>query len=344
MQTFGLPRHVTRGAALASRLCATERSDAAQRRDDILKRWQRVRDNGLSAAAAADAVGVSRATLYRWRNLRRSGRLAPQSRRPHTPRRPAWSPALVKAVHDMRADYPMWGKAKLTILLRRQGYGVCESTTGRILKRLVDKGTVAPVPTLRRKAPRAPRRSRPHARRLPKGRKPTAPGEIVQLDTLSLTLDGGRPSIKQFTAYDPVTKWTCAQACRNATARNARRFLDKLQADMPFPIRAIQVDGGSEFKADFERECQDRGIDLFELPPRSPELNGHVERNNGAWRYEFYATWDLPNDDLEDINRWIDAFADEFNTFRPHHALDGQTPSEYLQSRTAKETLPSHMY
>ena len=42
----------------------------------------------------------------------------------------------------------------------------------------------------------------------------------------------------------------------------------------------------SGFKADFERECQERG--LFELPP--PELNGHVERNNGAWRYEFYAT------------------------------------------------------
>ena len=64
---------------------------------------------------------------------------------------------------------------------------------------------------------------------------------------------------------------------------------------MPFP--AIQVDGGSE--ADFEHECQQRG--LFELPPRFPELNGHVERDNGTWRYEFYATWDLPNDDLEDI-------------------------------------------
>ena len=31
-------------------------------------------------------------------------------------------------------------------------------------------------------------------------------------------------------------------------------------------------------------------------PPRSPELNGSVERNNGAWRYGFYATRDLPDD------------------------------------------------
>ena len=64
MQTFGLPRHVTQGTALASRLCAKERSDEAQRRD-ILKRWHRARDNGLSPATAADAVGVSRAILYR---------------------------------------------------------------------------------------------------------------------------------------------------------------------------------------------------------------------------------------------------------------------------------------
>ena len=99
MQTIGLPRHVTRGAALAARPCAKEHGDAAHRRD-ILKRWHRARDNGLSAAAAADAVGVSRATLYRWRKLRDRGRLAPQSRRPHRLRRPAWAPALVKAVRE----------------------------------------------------------------------------------------------------------------------------------------------------------------------------------------------------------------------------------------------------
>ena len=51
---------------------------------------------------------------------------------------------------------------------------------------------------------------------------------------------------------------------------------------------------------------------------------GHVERNNGAWRYEFYATWDLPNDDLDDINRWIDTFADE-ETLPPQYILNQGT-------------------
>ena len=71
---------------------------------------------------------------------------------------------------------------------------------------------------------------------------------------------------------------------------------------------------------------------------------GRVERSNGAWRYEFRPTWDLPDDDLDDPDRWIDAFAEEFNAFRPHHALERHTPAEYLQYLTARETpLTSHM-
>ncbi len=78
------------------------------------------------------------------------------------------------------------------------------------------------------------------------------------------------------------------------------------------------------------------------LPPRSPQLNGLVERTNGTWRYEFYATWNLP-DDLDHLNRWINAFSDEFNRFRPHQSLNGQTPVEYLASQTDEQTPASHM-
>ena len=112
MQTFGLPRQITRGAALASRLGGAERSEAAPRRD-ALGRWRQARADGLTARAAANAVGVPRSTLYRWQRLADRNRLDPCSRRPHTLRRPAWSAALVAAVQEIRADYPMWGKAKI---------------------------------------------------------------------------------------------------------------------------------------------------------------------------------------------------------------------------------------
>ena len=192
-----LPRQITRGAALASRLCGKERSDEAHRRD-ALERWRQARADGLTARAAANAVGVPRSTL--WQRLADRNRLNPRSRRPHTLRRPAWSAALVAAVQETRADYPMWGK--IAVLLRHHGHAVSESTTGRILKALMERGAVTPVPTCN--GPRAARRLRPYARRLPKGRKPTTPGEILQLDTLTLSSHPDRPTIKQFTAHDPV--------------------------------------------------------------------------------------------------------------------------------------------
>lgn len=39
---------------------------------------------------------------------------------------------------------------------------------------------------------------------------------------------------------------------------------------------------------DFEQARKDKGIKLFVLPPRSPKLNGGVERINQTWRTEFY--------------------------------------------------------
>ena len=39
--------------------------------------------------------------------------------------------------------------------------------------------------------------------------------------------------------------------------------------------------------AEFEDACEKKGLGLFVLPPKSPQMNGAVERCNGAWRYEF---------------------------------------------------------
>ena len=51
---------------------------------------------------------------------------------------------------------------------------------------------------------------------------------------------------------------------------------------------SIQVDGGSEFMAEFEDACKELGIDLRVLPPRRPQRNGHVERANRTARIEFW--------------------------------------------------------
>jgi transposase InsO family protein len=340
MQVFGLPGHLIRNGRRASRLIDAETHNiaAASRRDAVM-RWRQAMARGLSAEAAAGIVGVPRSTLYRWEKAPK-----PKSRRPHRRRKPAWSPALVQAVEELRADNPMWGKKKLTVLLRRQGFAVSLSTVGRILKQLMHRGVVTPVPTLRRKP--GGRRFRllakeRHARRLPKGLKPSRPGEIVQLDTMFVSPAPGQAH-KHFTAYDPVAKWTVAGVAGRATANLAANFLDKLLADMPFKVTGIQVDGGSEFKADFEQACQQKGLDLYVLPPKRPQLNGAVERCNGVWRYEFYAAYDLPHR-IDKLQPFLDAFAHRYNHHRPHDALDGRTPAEYLKTLSSADPAASHM-
>jgi putative transposase len=94
--------------------------------------------------------------------------------------------------------------------------------------------------------------------------------------------------LKQFTARDVISEWDVIEARSRATAKTAKEFIDTLQKRMPFRIKAIQVDGGSEFYAEFEYVCKAKGIRLFVLPPKSPKLNGSVERANRTHTEEFY--------------------------------------------------------
>lgn len=258
--------------------------------------------DGLTIKDAARAVGHSLAKLYRWEKQAQA-----KSKRPKSTRKTTWATELVQAVEDLRLDEPMWGRAKIAVKLRDLGFETSEATVGRIIPHPVVRGVVEPVPNIR-KAAKTKKWSakRRFAERLPKHLKADEPGQIVQLDTVYVTLAPGN-HIKHFTAYDPVAKWTVARGYERATATSAARFLDKLQADMPFPVRGIQVDGGSEFMAEFEAACEQRQIKLYVAPPKSPEINGAVERCNSSWRYEFYAVYDLPTR-LEELNPLIDAF------------------------------------
>jgi putative transposase len=157
---------------------------------------------------------------------------------------------------------------------------------GRILTQLKRQGRLlearSGVPGSRRAL-----RSHPYAIRKPKQYAVSQPGDLVEVDTLDVRRLPGMV-FKQFTARDVVSRWDVIQAHTRATAATAAQFLDTLLHRMPFPIRAVHVDGGSEFAAEFETACQQRGLRWFVLPPRSPKLNGAVERANRTHTEEFY--------------------------------------------------------
>ncbi len=104
---------------------------------------------------------------------------------------------------------------------------------------------------------------------------------------------------------------------------------------MPFSLQALQVDGGSEFEALFEEECQKRGIKLFVLPPRSPKLNGGVERAHCTHTEEFYEITDSTFE-IAELNEELLEWEMIYNTVRPHQALGSLTPLKFWEQQKRK--------
>ena len=289
--------------------------------------------HGRNAAFTCRHFGISRQTFYRWwrrydpHNLHT---LEDRSHRPQRLRRPTWTAAQAEAVLAGRREYPRWGKDKLVVLLRRQGVCLSTSMVGRILSHLKKRGVLVEAPrteTARRQ--RKKMRGRPWARRKPAFWPIQRPGDLVQLDTKEV-----RPArgvvLKHFSARDMVSRWDVVEVHERATSLAAAHFLDSLINRMPFPIAALQVDGGSEFAAAFELACQQRGLPLFVLPPRSPKLNGQVERSHRTHHEEFYQV--IPEDwNVRSLNPQLRRWEHIYNTVRPHQALGYLTPLEYLE-------------
>lgn len=305
-----------------------ELSTEARRR---LKWMEYYESHSHNARLTCRHFDVSPQTFYRWRRRydpHNPHTLEDRSRRPRRLRQPSWSPELAQAVLRLREVYPRWGKDKLVVLLRREGWSVSTSMTGRILRRLREQGVLVDPPRQPVSARKRPW-FRPYAVRKPKDYSVSSPGDLVQVDTLDLRPLPGIV-LKQFTARDVVSRWDVLMVASRATAPAASRFLDAIGERTPFPVRAIQVDGGSEFQATFEEACQQRGIRLFVLPPRSPKLNGHVERANRTHAEEFYEVADLPWT-VAELNQHALAWERVYNTIRPHQALGYKTPKQFLE-------------
>lgn len=293
--------------------------------------WHRA--NGANVSRTARHFGYSRPTVYRWLDRYdrfHLGSLEDRSSAPRRRRRPTWTPEQLGAVRDVRERYPRWGKDKLVVLLRRQGIALSVSMVGRILARLRRTGELHEPSHRRRMSVTQRRWARPYAIRKPAAWTVERPGDLVELDTLDIRPLPGT-IWKQFTARDVVSRWDTVELGRRATAAAAADVLDRLAERMPFQVRAISIDNGAEFMAEFEAACQARGIALFVLPPRSPKLHGAVERANRTHTEEFYEVT-TAEPELEAFQAELRIWETVYNTIRPHQALGYLTPAEFLAS------------
>jgi transposase InsO family protein len=147
------------------------------------------------------------------------------------------------------------------------------------------------------------------------------PGDRVQMDTCKIA-----PGLYQYTAIDDCTRIRVLALYTRRTAANSLRYLEKVLEEMPFPIQRIQTDRGGEFFAkEFQERLMEYGIKFRPNKPRSPHLNGKVERSQKTDLEEFYAAVDLKDANLA---QKLDDWQCYYNEFRPHSALGGKTPWE----------------
>jgi len=328
---------VTTATGVMQRLARQRRSPLSREAKRRLAWFTWHACHGQNVSRTARHFGISRQTFYRWhqrydpRDLRT---LEDRPSRPKKRRRPTWTAAQVAAVQALRERYPCWGKDKLAVLLERQGMVLAVSMVGRILAYLKRTGQLREPVRLRRIRARQRGWRRPYAVRKPKDWRVSVPGDLVQLDTLDVRPEPG-VVLKQFTAHDVVSRWNGLEVASRATATTAVRALAAVLARLPFAVKALQVDGGSEFMAEFEAACQAQGIRLFALPPRSPKLNGGVERAQRTHGEEFYACTEA-EPTVAALAADLRAWEDVYNTVRPHQALGYRTPWEAVQAWQAE--------
>lgn len=284
--------------------------DLEDERRKARRKWVRLLEETGDAGLVCRRCGISRPTLRKWsRRFQEEGEegLRSRSRRPRRSPRRRIGPAEEESIVALRRDRNLGPKGIQSELLRLEGSTFSTATIWKVLAR---RG----LSRIRRTRP--VRRPRTYSRR--------TPGDRVQMDTMQVA-----PGCIQFTAIDDCTRMRVLGWYPRRTAANAVHFLEeRVVEELPFPIQRLQTDRGGEFFAlTFQKALRRQRIKFRPIRPRSPHLNGKVERSQQTDRIEFWATVDLESPELE---LHLDEWQHFYNWFRPHSALGGMTPADRL--------------
>ncbi len=174
-----------------------------------------------------------------------------------------------------------------------------------------------------------------------KGFLPQQPGDLAQMDTVSVFADGIKRYI--FTAIDVSTRFAFAYAYKSNLSANGSDFLAKFFQVAPFSTTRIQTDNGGEFAKHFDASCLERGVVHFFNYPKHPQSNSHLERFNRTLQEQF-VNWHI--DELEEtgtFNRKLMEYLIWYNTEKPHRGIGNLPPLRYLVDTFSNAPKKSNM-
>ena len=263
---------------------------------------------------------VPSSTFYEWKKaFKRDGIAGLKRKKPIAFSHPRKvSQDVVDKVLYIRRSYQLGPERIMWYLERYHGINISESSVYRILKR-------HKVNLLAKTAPRRAIHTKRYAK--------SVPGHHIQVDVKFLTLkdeEGRKIRRFQYTAIDDATRIRALKIYQRHTQKNAIDFIKYVVDKFPFRIHTIRTDRGHEFQALFHWYVEDQGMRHVYIKPRSPQLNGKVERSHRSDQEEFYQLLSYKDD--VDLNKKLDAWEQFYNFNRPHGAFNGKTPYEALRS------------
>ncbi len=274
-----------------------------------------------NVSKACRYFGIPRSIFYVWRNaFKVNGEEGLQHKKPIPKNQPNRTPdEVVEKVLHLRRKYHLGPIRIMWYMARYHDKRMSDATIYRILKR---NGLNC--------LPRQARKRSVHTKRYNK----MVPGHHIQMDVKSLIFkgdDGKKIKRYQYTAIDDATRVRALKIYKRHTQANAIDFTNYVIHKLPFRIQQIRTDRGHEFQAKFHWHVEDLGIRHVYIKPRSPQLNGKVERSHRSDQEEFYQLLTYKDDvDLEEkLNEW-ERF---YNFARPHGAHQGKTPYEILKEK-----------
>ena len=298
--------------------------------------------DNYSVKEACILFGVSKPTIYRWKKARKEkggslSALIPGSRAPKNKRQKQFPKELETFIREYRRRHHGIGKETLKPICDAacSALGlktVGESTIGRIINDLKEKGAFeekrGKLSFYARSGQFHERKRKQKIKKLRrKGYTPEKPGDLVEIDAISLFQDG----LKRYaiTAIDLKSRFTFAYTYKTLSSLSAKDFMRKLETVAPFEIKRIQTDNGGEFHKHFLKYLDDEHKTHFFTYPRHPKSNAHIERFNRTlqdqhlnyYRHEL-ADLDLFNKELANYLLW-------YNLEKPHKALHGLSPVNY---------------
>jgi transposase InsO family protein len=279
--------------------------------------------DGWKVTEVAARLGVSRQSVHAWIARYELGGLSALADRSH---RPSACPHQVAAevealICELRREHPGWGPRRIEHQLARQGV---EPVPGRssIYRCLRRHGLIE----LRRR-----RKRRDEFRRWERDR----PMQLWQMDVMGgVELDDGN-ELKVVTGVDDHSRFCVAAGIvTRATSKAICQVLAASLHRYGIPDE-ILTDNGKCFtgrfgphpvEVMFDRILRENGISHRHTGVRSPTTTGKIERFHQSLRREFLAERTFVS--LEGAQAELDRWVNDYNTDRPHQALEMATPAE----------------